>query len=364
MNSPRAYVEIDLTALASNINKLRSGSSAKFLAVVKANAYGHGLIPIARAAVGNGADYLGTALVSEAIAIRDAGINSKILAWLISPGDEIEPALQKNIELSTGSLEVLKEIENVGVKLGITPVIHIEVDTGMSRGGFLDQWEELLKYLPSAKVKVIGLWSHFARADEPDRPETKQQIEKFAKYEKELLEIGITPEFTHLSNSAGILGFKEAHRSIIRGGIGMYGLSPDYQNLGSENSLGLKPVMKIYGKLALVKKVRAGSQVGYGGIKTLERDSILGVVALGYSDGLFRASQPTVGGNFKGSFAPLVGRISMDQCVVDLTDCPPANSGEYICMLGEEYCMAQDWAQAANTINYEIVTRVLSLIHI
>jgi alanine racemase len=358
MITPRAWVELDLPALKSNIAKLKGNSESKFLAVVKANAYGHGLLPIARAALAGGADWLGVALIEEALSLRENGITAPILAWLVAPGEAVKEAIAHDIQLSFSSMEVAAEIEAAGIALGKIPQVHIEVDTGMSRGGFLDQWQELLKYLPNAKLEVVGLWSHFARADEPERSETLAQIEKFSRFEQEINQVGIKPKFTHLSNSAGILGFPKAHRSIIRGGVAIYGLSPDPSNLGSGESLGLKPVMSIYAKLVLVKEVPQGAQVGYGGTKILERDSKIGVVALGYSDGLFRQANSTAGGYLAGKFAPLLGRISMDQCVVDLTDIPEAKTGDVLCMLGPAGCSAEQWAAAVGTINYEIVTRI------
>lgn len=362
----RAYAEIDLRAIASNIAAVKRTTDAEILAVVKADAYGHGLVPVAQAALTAGASWLGVALLEEAIALRKAGISQRTIAWLTPPGDDFESALKHDIDLSISSLKVLHEVLAASRALGKKARIHIEVDTGMRRGGFLGDWELFLEEILRVKdeLHVVGLWTHFARADEPEVHTTEDQIKEFESFLLDVNSIGIEPEIIHLSNSAATLTRPAAHRSMVRLGIAMYGLSPDVKTLGDASKYSLKPAMTLKAKLSLVKHAPKGSAVGYGGTAVLENDTILGVVVLGYSDGIPRNSDASAGIWFDGKKAPLVGRVSMDQFVVDLGLESTATSGDYVTVFGTTsegtgYSI-DEWASASSTINYEIVTRIAS----
>ncbi len=363
--SYRAYAEIDLGAIASNVAAIKASTSANILAVVKADAYGHGLIPVAQTALASGASWLGVALLEEAIAIRKAGINDRTIAWLTPPGDDFVSALKHDVDLSVSSLKLLHEILSAGKSTGMKPRIHIEVDTGMRRGGFLDEWKEFLVELVKHQdeVRVVGLWTHFARADEPEESTTSEQVKVFESYLKDLGDAGIHPEIIHLSNSAATLTASYAHRSMVRLGIAMYGLSPDVKTIGAASKYSLKPAMTLKAKLSLVKHAPAGSAVGYGGTAILKSDTKLGVVVLGYSDGIPRNTSDAAGIWIDGAKAPLVGRVSMDQFVVDLGGQSTAESGDYVTVFGNEGYSIDEWAAAASTINYEIVTRIASRVH-
>ena len=356
---PRAYVEVNLGAIAANIKQIAVKTEAEILAVVKAVAYGHGLLPVAHAAVNAGATWLGVALLEEALTLRSKGITAPIIAWLTPPGDEFELALQENIDLSISSLAILHEVHVAGKKMGIKPRIHIEIDTGMRRGGFLAEWHQLLAALDSVKddFHIIGLWSHFARADEPESDFSELQMKIFDKCESDLAAIGIAPQITHLSNSAAALRLPSAHKSLVRIGIAMYGLSPDVERMGTSSDLGLLPAMKIFAKLVNVKFAEKGSAVGYGGTSILDDDTHLGIVAMGYSDGLPRNADGQAGASTQQMRAPLVGRVSMDQCVIDCGESPMVNAGDYVEVMGGAFSI-DDWARASGTINYEIVTRI------
>ena len=356
MNQRRAEAIIDVDALASNISLLKSVAETELLAVVKADAYGHGLVHTAEAAIKAGASWLGVALLEEAITLRKHGIDAPILAWLVPPGSDFESALTHEIDLGVACLAALNEIIGASKKTGIRARIHIEVDTGMTRGGFLDEWEALLQSDLSS-VDVIGFFSHFARADEPGEEQNIFQREKFEKLRAQLIEKGITPRLSHLSNSAATLKDHGAAFDLVRTGIAMYGLHPDATTLRHE---GLKPVMQLRAKLHLVKKVPAGSSVGYGATAVTQSETYLGIVAMGYADGIPRNAQGA-GVFVNGKKAPLIGRVSMDQCVVDLGADSTAQSGDWVVVFGSgskgEYT-ADDWAAASGTINYEIVTRI------
>ena len=211
------------------------------------------------------------------------------------------------------------------------------------------------------QIKVIGIWSHFARADEPDELMNQEQLSLFEQKVDHAKAAGIDTEFIHIANSAALFTNKSAHRNIIRSGIALYGLSPDVKNIGDSLSLGLKPAMKLKAKLNLVKDVKAGSSVGYGGTAVLDSDTKLGVVALGYADGIPRNTNNLAGVFVAKKRAPIIGRVSMDQFVVDLGISSTAKTGDEVIVFGDgsggEYTV-DEWAKAANTINYEIITRI------
>jgi len=358
----RAFVQVDLDAIAANIAEVRSRTSAAILAVVKADAYGHGLIPVATRALESGATWLGTALLEEAIALRAAGIEAPIIAWLTPPHDDFESALKMNIDLSVSSIQLFSEILDVAAQLKIKPRLHFEVDTGMRRGGVLDEWDEFLAFAieHSSEYTFVGFWTHFARADEPESEFTGKQIQLFDSKVEALKMAGLTPQLVHLSNSAAILSAEEAHRSMVRLGIAMYGLSPDVITMGEGTTFNLRPAMTIRAQIHLVKHANTGDAIGYGGAQILTHDTKLGVVVMGYSDGLPRSTSSAAGASFDGKRAPLVGRISMDQCVIDLGLDSTAEAGDYVTIMGGDGYSIDEWASAANTINYEIVTRIAS----
>jgi len=351
--SDRAEFLIDLSALSTNVSRLKKECAVDVLAVVKADAYGHGLVRVAQAALKAGASYLGVALLEEALTLRENAVDAPILAWLVSPGSDFDSAISNNIELGVSSLKGLREISESAKRVGKKALIHIEVDTGMTRGGFLDEWKELLSE-DFSQVQVIGVFSHFARADEPGEKQNADQLQKFKQMVGELEKIGINPLIKHLSNSAATLKDKDSYFSMVRVGIAMYGLTPDVIHMGTSKDLGLRPVGQLRAKLHLVKPV------GYGASAHTTSDTKLGVVAMGYADGIPRIAQGA-GVFVKGKRAPIIGRVSMDQFVVDLGSDSTAKSGDWVIVFGDgshgEYT-ADDWGSASSSINYEIVTRI------
>ena len=361
----RASAEISLLAIADNLKLIKSKTNAQVLAVVKADAYGHGLIQVGKVAENVGADWLGTALLEEGIALRNSGIKIPIISWLTPLGEDFKAAINLDIDLSISSTELLNEIVLAGKSVKKIPRIHVEVDTGMSRGGVGDDWQlflnELSKAVAANEINIVGIWSHFARADEPEEVMNKEQLAVFEDRIKSASAAGIKAEFIHISNSAASLTNNGAHKNIIRWGIGLYGLSPDLNNLGDSKSLNLKPAMRLKAKLHLVKAVKAGVSVGYGGTAITKSDTKLGVVTLGYADGIPRNANNLAGVFVAGKRAPLIGRVSMDQFVVDLGSNSLAKTGDEVIVFGDgaggEYT-ADEWAKASGTINYEIVTRI------
>lgn len=353
----RAEARIDLDRIKANIKHLIELSDSSVMAVVKADAYGHGLVPVAQAALDAGASALGVALLEEAITLRKAGITAPILAWLVPPGSDFKLAVDNQIELAASSIKALEEIG--AVKSTNRPRVHLEVDTGMTRGGFLGEWGKLDAH-HVANIDIVGIFSHFARADEPEEKQNEEQRNRFKEMVATLESFGYTNIVRHLSNSAATLMDKESRFNMVRVGIAMYGLSPDVKTLGDSASLGLKPAMQVRAKLHLVKTVPANSPVGYGATAHTTAETKLGIVAMGYADGIPRIAQGA-GVFVEGKRAPIIGRVSMDQFVVDLGADSKATTGDWVIVFGDgatgEYT-ADDWGLASNSINYEIVTRI------
>ena len=355
----RAEAIVDLSAIKSNVELLKNTSGTKLLAVVKADAYGHGLIPVAQAAISAGADYLGVALLEEAVTLREAGISAPILAWLVQPGSDFAQAIALDIDIAAASLKALSEISLASQQVQKKARVHLEVDTGMTRGGFLAEWDQLgAKHVQD--IEIVGVFSHFARADEPAEKQNQDQMARFTEMVAKLEALGFSHLIKHLSNSAATLKNHAAAFDMVRTGIALYGLSPDVTTLGTSSALALRPAMQLRAALYLVKDVPAGTPVGYGASESTSRDTRLGVITMGYADGIPRIAR-SAGVWHNGKRAPIIGRVSMDQFVVDLGPDSKAQSGDWVTIFGNgshgEYT-ADDWGAASQSINYEIVTRI------
>mgnify|MGYP000471391404 CR=1 FL=1 len=355
----RAEAIVDLSAIKSNVELLKKTSGTKLLAVVKADAYGHGLIPVAQAALSAGADYLGVALLEEAVTLREAGISAPILAWLVQPGSDFAQAIALDIDIAAASLKALSEISLASQQVQKKARVHLEVDTGMTRGGFLAEWDQL-GAAHVQDIEIVGVFSHFARADEPAEKQNQDQMARFAEMVAKLEALGFSHLIKHLSNSAATLKNHAAAFDMVRTGIALYGLSPDVTTLGTSSALALRPAMQLRAALYLVKDVPAGTPVGYGASESTSRDTRLGVITMGYADGIPRIAR-SAGVWHNGKRAPIIGRVSMDQFVVDLGPDSKAQSGDWVTIFGNgshgEYT-ADDWGAASQSINYEIVTRI------
>ena len=352
----RAEALIDLSAIKKNVAHLKEKSGTKLLAVVKADAYGHGLVPVAKAAIDAGADMVGVALLEEAISLREAGVTGPILAWLLQPGSDFKSAIDLDIEIAAGSLKALQEIRAASTDKKAR--VHLELDTGMTRGGFLGEWSQLTS-ADIEGLEIVGVFSHFARADEPLEDQNQEQISRFNEMVAKLESLGVANLMRHISNSAATLTNSNAAFDMVRTGIAIYGLTPDV-NMGSSKDFGLRAAMQLRAALYLVKDVPAGTPVGYGASESTTRDTKLGVVTLGYADGIPRVAR-NAGVWINGERAPIIGRVSMDQFVVDLGPDSTAKSGDWVVVFGNgshgEYT-AEDWGAASGSINYEIVTRI------
>ncbi|MFJ4711169.1 alanine racemase [Streptomyces sp. NPDC088785] len=361
----RARAEIDLAALQANVRSLRAHApGAAFMAVVKADAYGHGMLPVARAAKEAGAEWIGTATPEEALALRAAGIPGRIMCWLWVPGGPWREGVEADLDMSVGGLWALREVSAAARELGRTARVQLKADTGLGRGGCLRaDWPELVREALAAQaaglITVTGLWSHFACADEPGHPSIAAQLSEFRAMVGHAEGEGVTPEVRHIANSPGTLTLPETHFDLVRPGIAMYGISPS-PALGTPEDFGLRPVMTLKASLALVKHAPGGLGVSYGHHYVTPGPTTLGLVPLGYADGVPRHASGTGPVLIGGKRRTVAGRVAMDQFVVDLGGDEPAAGDEAVLFgpgdAGEP--TAEDWAAAAGTIAYEIVTRI------
>ena len=362
----RARAEIDLAALRANVRTLRAlAPGAALMAVVKSDAYGHGAVPCARAAVAAGAAWLGTATPEEALALRAAGLPGPIMCWLWTPGGPWRQAVEADIDVSVSGMWALDEVTAAARAAGVPARVQLKADTGLGRNGCQpgEDWAELvaaaLRAETEGTLRITGLWSHFACADEPGHPSIDLQLTRFREMLAYAEGRGVRPEVRHIANSPATLTLPEAHFDLVRTGIALYGISPSPE-LGSPADFGLRPVMTLSASIALVKHVPGGHGVSYGHHYVTPGATTLGLVPVGYADGVPRHASGTGPVLVGGKWRTVAGRVAMDQFVVDLGGDEPAAGTEAVLFgpgdRGEP--TAEDWAQAAGTIAYEIVTRI------
>lgn len=358
-----AEARVDLSAIAHNVRLLREhADGAEFMAVVKADGYGHGMVQSARACLEAGATRLGTALVSEAVALREAGFTVPVLAWIITPDEPLDAAAEHGVELSAGSTLILDRIAAAARRSGRTVRVHLKVDTGTSRGGAtLRDWPDLLDRAAALRaegaIEVVGLWSHFACADIPGHPSIAAQLDAFDEAVTQADKKGIGADaIRHFANSAAVLTIPRARYDMVRPGIAIYGLSP-IPELGD---FGLRPAMTLVARVALVKRVPPGSGVSYAHLYVTDRETTLGLVPLGYADGVMRALSNRGEVFAAGRRRRIAGRVCMDQFVIDVGDDPLAAGDEVILFGPGDHGepTAQEWADSLGTITHEIVTRI------
>jgi alanine racemase len=354
--------EIDLSAIRDNVHRvIELAAPAQVMAVLKADAYGHGVIPVAEAALKAGAHWLGFAHISEALAVREAGIEAPMLAWLHTTDAPFEAAIAGNIDIGVSGWEM--EHIAAAAKLAERPArVHLKIDTGLGRNGCAPaDWDRLLgaaaSYQEQGLLRVVGVFSHLAVADEPDRPETDEQLQAFREAVALAEDTGFDLEVRHTANTPAILSRPDSHFDMVRLGLGMYGLSPFADQ--SSQELGLRPAMRLVARIANAKTVPAGHGVSYGLTYRTGAETTLALVPMGYGDGIPRSAidAPVLIG---GRLLHTAGRIAMDQFVVDLGSVqdPAGLVGSEAVLFGGDGPSASDWAEAAGTINYEIVTRI------
>jgi len=374
----RAEAVINLDAIAANLLSASSGLAPDaVMAVVKADAYGHGMVPVAQTAREFGAGWLGVALPSEALALRTAGDAGRILAWLWAPGDsDVSSAVQAGVDLSISSEWALEEVLAAGRSSGIRPRIHMKVDTGLSRNGCsIEDWPRLVASVAASQsqgdIEVVAVWSHLANADvplsDPLSASVREQHLLLNQAVDAARSYGLVDLRWHLANSAATLQHPECHGDLVRIGIAMYGVSPfadQYVDEPATSDRGLIPAMTLRARIALVKQIPSGASVSYGSAWTAEGPTTVALVPLGYADGIPRAASGSgwvTLADSGGSALPVVGRIAMDQFVVAVPTGVRVQPGDWVTVFGDSRHgapSAQDWARASGSIGYEIVTRI------
>lgn len=355
-----AWVEIDLAALRHNVRVLGElAAPAGVMAVVKADAYGHGAIPVARAAVEAGAAWLGVALVEEGVALRDAGIDAPIMVLSEPPPDAATTVVAGGLTpvvYTQAGIEALAKAVS-GMDRGAPLPVHLKVDTGMHRVGCTEREARFLAeaILDHDELALGGICTHFAVADEPDDPYTGAQLERFEAVLRDLEASGIRPGLVHTANSAATLAFPDARRDLVRCGIAVYGIAPAPR---FEGVLPLRPVMSFKAHVSHVKVLDQGERLSYGLRYRLARDGRVATVPVGYADGVPRNLGHTGGEVLvHGRRYPIAGTVTMDQLMVDLGD-DTVEAGDEIVLLGrqgDEEITATEWAERTGTIAYEIV---------
>ena len=357
-----AEAVVDLGAIEHNVRVLREhAGSAQVMAVVKADGYGHGATRVARAALAAGAAELGVATVDEALALRADGITAPVLAWLHAPGIDFGPALLSGVQIAVSSLRQLDEILDAARRTGRTATVTVKVDTGLNRNGiapadYPSMLTALRKALAEDAIRLRGLMSHMVYADQPQNPTNDIQAQRLTALLAQARDHGVRFEVAHLSNSAATMSRPDLAFDLVRPGIAVYGLSPVPQC----GDMGLIPAMTVKCAVALVKSVRAGEGVSYGHTWIAEDDTTVALLPIGYADGVFRSLGGRLDVLINGRRRPGVGRICMDQFLVDL------GPGQVDVAEGDEAILfgpggggeptAQDWADLLGTIHYEVVT--------
>ncbi|MGW7300769.1 alanine racemase [Streptomyces sp. NPDC054829] len=365
----RARAEIDLDAVRANVRALRAlAPGAALMAVVKSDGYGHGAAPCARAAVQAGATWLGTATPEEALVLRASGQlpdDVRIMCWLWTPGGPWREAIEARLDVSVSGMWALDEVTAAARAAGRPARVQLKADTGLGRGGCQpgDDWTELVGAALAAEaeglVKVTGLWSHLACADEPGHSSVDAQLDAFRAMVSYAEEQGLRPEVRHIANSPATLTRPDSHFDLVRTGIAVYGISPSPE-LGSSADFGLRPAMTLSASVALVKQVPGGHGVSYGHHYITAGETTLGLIPVGYADGVPRHASSAGPVLVGGKWRTVAGRVAMDQFVVDLGGDRP-EPGERAVLFGPGDAgepTAEDWAKAAGTIAYEIVTRI------
>jgi alanine racemase len=356
----QAEIEVDLGAISANVARLRRGTTAEVMAVVKADGYGHGLVPAAHAALHGGATWLGACTLGEALELRRAGITAPVLAWLFAPEAPLHEGVAAGIDLSASSIRLLSDVVTAARRTGRMARVHLKVDTGLSRSGATaDAWPALCEAAAKAgadgDIEVVGAWSHLVHADVPDHATTDRQLDAFVDALATAKAYGLNPSHRHLANSAATLTRPDTHFELVRPGIAVYGLSPV-----PGVDFGLRPAMTVRAPVVLTKRVAAGQGVSYGHTYHTPGETTLALVPLGYGDGVPRAASNVGPVLLAGARRTIAGRVCMDQVMLDCGD-DPVRDGDVAVLFGpgtDGEPTADDWADALDTLNYEIVTRI------
>lgn len=361
----RTYAEIDLGAIRHNILQERKqvGNSIKIMAVIKADAYGHGDIQVAEA-LNDIVDAYGVAIAEEALRLRQHGVGKMVLILGYTGDEWFDDVILHHISQTVYSYEMAEKLSDAAVRLGKIAHIHIKVDTGMSRIGFSPTADSIdlvcgISELPG--IRIEGIFTHFARADEETTDAARKPFEEFMSFVGELEGRGVEIPIRHAANSAAILHFPEAYLDMVRSGITTYGLYPS--EYVPRERLALRPALRWKSTVSFIKTIAPGTSVGYGGTFTAERETTVATVPVGYADGVQRDLSGKGRVLIHGRYAPMIGRVCMDQFMVDVTDIPDVHVGDVVTLIGTDGGNAisvEEVSALAHSFNYEYVCGISS----
>ncbi|MFC4065736.1 alanine racemase [Actinoplanes subglobosus] len=352
---------IDLDAIAHNTRLLaRSANGSGVMAVVKADGFGHGAVEVSRTALAHGASWLGVTSLREALELRSGGITSPILMWLYAPFETLDEALINDIDVSVASVTALETLARAAERTGRTAGVHLKADTGLSRSGAVEaEWPDLLttavKLRDAGLIEIRAVWSHLAHAEDPADPGLRRQLAAFDRVRAAARTAGVEAPLTHLANSAAVLQLPETHFDLVRPGIALYGAEPI-----PGRAFGLRPAMTLESTVILTKRVGPGTGVSYGPEFVTDRETTLALVPAGYADGVPRITGNRASVAIGGVRCPIVGRVAMDQVVVDAGDSPVV-AGDRVVIFGNGENgepTVSEWAAWAGTNAHEILTGI------
>ena len=357
------WAEIDLDAIKYNIDSIKRRVDTKeLIAVVKADAYGHGALDVSKTLVENGATKLAVAVITEAMELRHGNINTPIMILGYTPLEFAADLINYDIEQTIFDLEYAKKLSEIALNLGKKAKVHVALDTGMGRIGFLindNSLNEILKISSLKGLEVVGIFTHFATSDESDKNYSNKQYKKFTDFNEKLVSKGVNIPLKHVSNSGAIIDMPNTYLDGVRAGIVLYGYYPSEDVL--KQNLDLKKAISIKTQVAHVKILDKNEYVSYGRKFKTERKSIIATLPIGYADGYSRALTGKAKVIINGKFAPVVGTICMDQCMIDVTDIGDVHVGDEVIVLGKDKDLkfdADDMAKAMGTINYEVLCMI------
>ncbi|NLM25493.1 MAG: alanine racemase [Firmicutes bacterium] len=358
------WAEIDLNNVAHNVRQLKAaiGADCQLLAVVKANAYGHGDIEVATTALANGASWLAVTMPEEGLRLRRAGIAAPILVLGGLISSQLETCVAKDLVITVSQWDIAQALSNIAVRLRKNARVHIKIDTGMGRTGLPP--EQGLKFIQQVRnlpgIEVQGIFTHFATADEPEGEYVKLQWQKFSWLLLELKKAGIHIPIKHCANTAATMLLPETHLDLVRVGLGLYGLYPSHHR-----PLELKPALSLHSKVVEVKRVPAGTGVSYGYNYVTWRETTIATLPIGYADGMSRLLSNKAQVLINSKRFPVVGKITMDYCMVDVGDCA-VQVGDRVTLIGsqgDQSITVDQWADWLNTISYEITCMLTDRVH-
>ncbi len=363
-NKRPTWAEIDLKAVHYNLMKIREAvAPARVMAIVKANAYGHGVLEVTKACLQEGVEHLGVATLDEALVIRRAGIAVPILILGPILKEHAQIAVDWNLRITVFDFSLAKALSEAAIKSSKSAYAHIKIDTGMGRLGFFPGREAVEQIVDISRLpglKLEGIFTHFANADNEDKSYADKQLQLFNNVLKEIEQQDVDIPLKHCSNSAALIDLKEARFNMVRAGIVLYGLYPS--PFVDKDLLPIIPVMTVKSEISFLKRMGPGATVSYGRTYQCNRDTLVATVPIGYADGYSRLLSNKAFAMIRGKRVPLIGVVCMDQCMFDVTEVEGVSEGDQVILFGkpEDKVTADELAQIEGTINYEIVCAVSS----